>query len=281
MINTNTSIVANGFNTSYIDSLLMAMFYKSSHLKSLLTQYPEKSKFIYLQELISSNFLQNIKNGYSVDISIINEIRNYSIICGWKENENITTLYPVTEYLTFLMNGIGFGQIDFEFVEFDNMENEKVKTLSMNYIDVPILSNTNVKSLLDIWYNTNIKNYQSIPHKILCNKFKEIPIIIPIYFNRKKGTIYQVDIKKRIKFKKNNDSTQSKSSWIIHSLICCSNSTGNYYTILNNDKDDWFIFSNEKMPSLIKIDLFDEINANIIKQECVLAIYRLDNLHEL
>lgn len=281
MINTNTSIVANGFNTSYIDSLLMAIFYKSSHLKSLLTQYPEKSKFIYLQELISSNFLQNIKNGYSVDISIINEIRNYSIICGWKENENITMLYPVTEYLTFLMNGIGFGQIDFEFVEFDNMENEKVKTLSMNYIDVPILSNTNVKSLLDIWYNTNIKNYQSIPHKILCNKFKEIPIMIPIYFNRKKGTVYQVDIKKRIKFKKNNDSTQLKSSWIIHSLICCSNSTGNYYTILNNDKDDWIIFSNEKMPSLIKIDLFDEMNANIIKQECVLAIYRLDNLHEL
>ena len=166
---TDILVVANGYNTSYIDSLLIALFYRTSHLKSLLTQYPEKSKFIYLQELINSNFLKNIRSGYCVDVSIINEIRNYSIICGWKENENITKLHNVVDYMKFLMQGLGFGQIDFEFVEFDQTENqtenEKVKILSMNYIDVPIFENTNTKLLLDSWCEININKSELDGHQ--------------------------------------------------------------------------------------------------------------------
>lgn len=283
----STIVVANGFNTSYLDSLLVAMFYKSSHLRSFLTQYPEKSKFIYLQELINNNFINTIKNGYSVDTSIINEIRNYSIVCGWKEGENIADLYSVIDYMKFLMHGIGFGQIDFEFIEFNefnNIENEKVKTMSMNYIDTIISENTNVKILLEKWYETNIKKPKtSNEHfRILCNKFKEIPLMIPIFFNREKGTSYNVDIKKKIKFKKNNDSVQNNVSWIIHALICFSSfGSGSYYSIINTDVDKWFLFSNEKIPSLIEIKIYDPEISNKIKQECILAIYRLDNLCKL
>lgn len=271
----NTFVVANGLNTSYIDSLLMALFYKSSHLRSILSQYPDQSKFLYLQELINNNFIDNAKHYYSIDSSIMNEIRNYSIICGWKEGGNITDLYTVTDYLKFLMLGIGFGQIDFEFVEFD----EKVKTLSMNYIDVPILENTDVKLLLEKWYDDNIKK-----STILCNRFKEIPVMIPIYFNRN-NTQYislQVDIKKKIKFKKNYDCTQNLASWSIHALICFSNSGGgNYYSIININLNEWYMFSNDKLPSLIQINLSDPNIANKIKQECILAIYKLDNICKL
>lgn len=273
----NTFVVANGLNTSYIDTLLMALFYKSSHLRTILSQYPEQSKFIYLQELINNNFIDNIKNGYSVDSSIMNEIRNYSIVCGWKDGCNIIDLYSVTDYMKFLMKGIGFGQIDFEFVEFSDTENEKVKTLSINYIDVMINENTNVNILLENWYNQNIKNP---PEKlsVLCNRFKELPILIPIYFNRNNGFSYQVDIKKRIKFKKNNDYTQNNASWVIHSLICFSNSGGgNYYSVLKADTDQWYHFSNDKIPSLMKIKISDFDISNKIKQECVMAIYRLDD----
>lgn len=269
-------IVANGLNTSYIDSLLMALFYKQSHLRSILNQYPDHCKFIYLQELINNNFIDNARHGYSVDSSIINEIRNYSIVCGWKDGSNITDLYSVVDYMKFIMGGIGFGQMDFEFVECDEIEGEKVKTISMNYIEMAIEENTDVKILLEKWHHQNTKS-KNDNLSIICNKFKEIPLLIPIYFNRPQGTSYQVDIKKRIKFKKNSDSTQNKTSWIIHSLICFSNSGGgNYYSIIKADNDQWYMFSNDKLPSLIKIKISEPEIKNKLKQECMLAIYRLD-----
>lgn len=277
----NTFVVANGLNTSYIDSLLAALFYKSSHLRAILNQYPDQSKFLYLQELINNNFIDNINHGYSIDESIINEIRNYSIVCGWKDNGNITDLYPVTDYMKFLMQGIGFGQIDFEIVEFDEMETEKIRTLTMNYIDVKVSENTDVKLLLEKWYNFYVEK-ETEKMTILCNRFKEIPTMIPIYFNRECGSSFQVDIKKKIKFKKNNDCSQNTTSWIIHALICFSNSGGgNYYSVINTEIDQWFIFSNDKIPSLIKIKISDPVYSDKIKRECVMAIYRLDNLRKL
>jgi hypothetical protein len=250
-------------------------------LRAILSQFPDQSKFLYLQELINNNFIDNINHGYSIDSSIINEIRNYSIVCGWKEGGNITDLYSVADYMKFLMHGIGFGQIDFEFVEFDKMENEKIRTLSMNYIDVPISENTDVKLLLEKWYDDHVKK-PTEELTILCNRFKEIPIMIPIYFNRDQSSSFQVDIKKKIKFKKNNDCTQNTASWIIHALICFSNSGGgNYYSVLNIDVDQWYIFSNDKLPSFIKIKISDPNFSNKIKQECVMAIYRLDNMCKL
>ncbi len=268
-------VVANGLNTSYIDSLLMALFYKQSNLRSILSQYPDQSKFFYLQELINNNFIDNAKHGYSIDSSIINEIRNYSIVCGWKDGGNITDLYSVIEYMKFLMLGIGFGQIDIEFVECSENEGEKVKSISTNCIDMLIDENTDVKSILEKWYDHNINLKTNL--SIICNRFKEIPLMIPIYFNRTQESAYQVDIKKRIKFKKNSDSSQNNISWIIHSLVCFSNSGGgNYYSIINTDNNQWYMFSNDKLPSLIKISISDPDISNKLKQECVMAIYRLD-----
>jgi hypothetical protein len=53
---TMTFVVADGLNTSYIDSILMSLFYKSSHLEEMLIQQPDNAEFIYLQEMISNNF---------------------------------------------------------------------------------------------------------------------------------------------------------------------------------------------------------------------------------
>lgn len=269
----NCFVVSNGLNTSYIDSVLMALFYSQSHLKMFLNQYPENSKFIYLQELINDNFVENVRQGYSIESSILNEIRNYSIICGWKNDSHITDLHNVSDYMKFLMEGIGFGQINFETVEYDQMEHEIIKTLSMSHIEIKLNENSDIKQLLDEWYDNNfISKTQTFG-----NRFREIPLFIPIYFSRQSGSFVQIDIKKRIKFKKNSDPIQNKSSWIIHSIICFSNSGGGgYYTIINMGNYKWSIFSNDKLPSLIEISLNDPNIASKIKQECVMIIYRLD-----
>ena len=59
------SIVEDGMNTSYIDSLLIALFYK--HNNNILTELdkkPQKSCGIYLQELIKEKFIEQAKKVY-------------------------------------------------------------------------------------------------------------------------------------------------------------------------------------------------------------------------
>ena len=110
-----------------------------------------------------------------------------------------------------------------------------------------------------------------------CNRFREIPLVIPIYFNRPHGSQFQVDITRGIRFKQITDPIQSKTIWNIHAIICYSNSGGgNYYTIFSLDNNQWYMFSNDKIPSLIKIIMSDQDISDKIKQECVMAIYRLD-----
>jgi phage gp36-like protein len=245
-MNNISFIVSNGLNTSYIDSLLMALFYVHTELNEVLIQDPCDVKFVYLQELINQNFIKKVKNNYSIDISIINEIRNYSIMCGWKNEGNITDLYPVIDYMIFLMDGIGFGFIC----------EDKLK-----YIEIYINYNTDIKTLLNVWINKHI-NFDTF------DEFEKSTMLIPIYFNRTIGTSYKIDIKEKIKFRHN------KISWIIHSIICFTNTGGgNYYTILKSN-DNWFLFSNEKIPSLIEIQIKDVEISNKIKQECVLVFYK-------
>lgn len=97
--------VANGINTSYIDSLLIALFYKESYLQQMLFQQTENEYFSYLQDLIYINFIDNVRNSKSVDSFQINEIRNYSYMCGWKNTTNIIDLYDVIDYFSFIMDG--------------------------------------------------------------------------------------------------------------------------------------------------------------------------------
>ncbi len=49
-------IIENGFNTCYISSLLMAIFYKSSYLDSNVTYYPQK----YRNDIFTRNYKNKI-----------------------------------------------------------------------------------------------------------------------------------------------------------------------------------------------------------------------------
>jgi hypothetical protein len=286
--NFTTFVIADGLNTSYIDSLLMGLFYRTTHLQEMLSKSPEKSKFAYLQDLMN-NVIDQTRRNFSVDSSYINEIRNYSFICGWKDNLSLTELYNVVDYLDFIMKGFDFEGINCEVIELSkNSQDEMAKSLKLNYIEVNVNTsnkdNIDIKTLLEDWINSNLieKNKNSLTYY----HFKELPMLIPIYVNRldenKQSVNTSVDIKKRIRFYKNNDKTQLSMEWIIHSIICFSSSgNGRYYTIINVDNDDWqwYLFSNDKLPSLVKINISDSDISNKIKQECVLVLYRLcDNL---
>lgn len=263
-------IIENGYNTSYIDTVLLSLFYKPTHLASILTQLPEKKSFVYLQDMIYFNIIEQIRKNFSISSGMMNEIRNCSISCGWKTNYNITDLYNPIDYLNFLINGLNIGDIKCDLVDSTNIESFRT-----NYITMQITNNNDIRSLLDKWTDTHLKkNVNGI------YRFTETPVLIPIYLDRRSENNqinkYEIDIKKKIKF--NDD-----MSWIIHAIICYS-STGNgqYYCIINMDDNNqqnnsWKMFNNNKIPSIMNINIKDPNYANKIKQECTIILYRLND----
>jgi len=258
----NNIIVDDGFNTSYIDSLLIALFYikKNNIFQNMLSDLPEQIPFAYLQDLIQNNFIEQIRKGYMIDITITNEIRNYSIICGWKDSPSITESFNVVDYLGFLTTGFGF-KLKYEIME---KKGETIISKNINHINVKLISDDmRIDELLRDWVKDTFNDK-------LWN-FKEIPIMIPIYLDRLKEDKWnnnKVDIMKRIMFDAHKD-----YSWVIHAIVGVSNKR--YYSIINYDTN-WYMFSNNRIPAFTKLNIKTEDISDKIKHECVLIIYRLD-----
>ena len=281
-ITSDIFVIADGLNTSYIDSLLISLFYKFTHLQDMLIKLPEKNKFIHLQDLIYNNFVEQIRRNFSIDSSILNEIRNYSVLCGWKEGMTMTELYNVKDYLDFLLKGFDYGGINCEIIEITpESQEQKSNTAKYNYLEVCISEQTNTKKILDTWINDIL--LANVNKCLMYYRFTEIPMLIPIYMNRfdsnNQFCTSPVDIMKRIKFHKNNDRSQLEISWVVHSMICFSNvGNGKYYSAVNIDykENDWRLFTNDKIPSMIKLNMKDEYVINKLQQECVVVFYRFD-----
>lgn len=294
-------IVENGYNTCYIDSLLMSMFYIPSIIyNNMLECDPTNMDFIYLQEMIKVNFIEPLRKDVSVAITseIVNEIRNYSFINGWKLNEpeELLEQQDVTEYYTFLLENLSNHTIHVERVtitegimskdDYGQIEKLPFITLNLNEYEFE----TNIKTLLSQWMNDNTveiqretmednirvtKNIKALNIYKVCN----IPYIVPIHINRfisvdSEKLRTKIDINKKIKLIEN-----SQLRWIIHAVICHTGDTlkqGHYYAIIvNNNK--WLMFDDNSVPSLKEIDMSNTELIEKIKRECVFLLYKYFN----
>lgn len=289
-------IVEDGYNTSYIDSLFVSMFFKPSYIQDVLSDDVENFKFMHLQDIIYNYFVKNMRCGYVINSQIMNEIRNNLIYCGWKNDCNIIEVFDVQELYDFIIQGLNKNQLTFNFIESEKKDfeiinkeidininidnnnsenNNKSKdltlksTMSINYINLDIYKSESIKNLLNEWIDKKFKLYQ----------LEEIPTFIPIFLNRTIDNKYNeslIDIQEGIQLNKNNINDEQKEYvWIIHSIICYSKVERKYYSVIVNNKS-WYLFKNSKLPSLIKIDIKDEDWAYKIKKECVFLFYTLD-----
>lgn len=261
-------IVEDGLNTSYIDSLFVSMFYKPSYIQNILSNYTNNLNFLHLQDIIFHYFVRNMRCGYTINSQIINEIRNYLIYCGWKNDCNIIDMFEVQELFDFIINGCS----DEKIIMIDNMNNDvnNKNIFAKNFIHLNIQKNSDIKTLMDDFICDQLKDYKLI----------NLPNFIPIFLDRNlfSGKINDslIDIQQAIQLEKNNiDVEQQGVVWILHSVICYSKTDrGNYYSIVC-DKNGWYIYSNSKLPSIKKIDIKDEDIAYKIKKECVFLFYTL------
>ena len=272
------SIVEDGFNATYIDSLLIALFYNNNkYLLEILNLNPIKPAGIYLQELIKQKFVEPLQRNFSISSSTINEIRNYSKICGF-EMEDITKEQNIINYFKFIAELFNIDKIGFELEQIkDNSNIINKNILSIGHLTFKPQSDTTIKILMEKWIDNNIfKNneYQSNLYNIY--SLSNIPTYIIIHINRDEDTENnkaKIDIMKRIKFY-NGLHTQNYLKWNLQSIICHDKT---YYTIIYNNKHS-ILFNNKYFPSFTQININDDEIKDKIMSECVMLVYTLNDI---
>lgn len=272
-------IVESGYKTSYINSLLMSLFYKSNiNLETLINNFPDNPAALYLQELIKNNFIDLVRKHFTVKNSNINQIRNYIFINNdidsfFIKQEDIGNFY---KYIIDFLNG---EYIHFEIFKItDNTITVKNNNLRMPYITFNPNKNTSIRDLFVNWIDKYINK-----NNLFCYKLINIPSYLSFYINRYNNGVkneYEVDIMKKIKFFNINDSTQKYIQWKIHSIVCNEGTEfekSNYYSIITDYNNNWYMFNDKNIPCMIKIDMSNDDIIDKIRKECMFITYVIND----
>lgn len=288
-----TLIVENAGNTCYISSLLMGLFYKPSS-NNLLSNDIKDGNLIYLQEYIRINFIEKVRSNKSVSFSIMDEIRLLCLINGWKNDKEIYDQQDVNEFYIFLIEKFNGPLIETQRKTITEALPHKNDTGPIEKIPFIPLStsgkNIRIKKMLNLWICDNVTKVKRF---ILTNNGKEekyvsslntyeiknSPNIMALSINRFKDSMERdnTDVIINVKICPYLDNTFNTQVWNFHSAICHKGDTpkcGHYYTLLNNN-NKWYIFDDNKIPSLYEVSMKDEILTSQIKKDCIFLIYTM------
>lgn len=252
-MNIEPFIIKNVDNISYIDSLLMALFYHPSHCDNILSKDINRPLIMYLQEYIKDKFVSIVRNNKSLLHNDIEYLRDLCFQSGWKEND-------ITEY-----------KIQHDIIDF--------------YVFLTSLFEYNDSKLIRLLLP---ENQSSITIKDLLLQFNEntnqYPYLIALSLNRinehgDKSDIC-IDIQKNI-YPYSKTIIIDSPKWIFHSAICCHWSSKHkmyhYYSLLSINYKKWVIFNNLKTPCLREVYMNDTTVINKIKHDCLFIIYKRNN----
>lgn len=262
-------VIENGYNTCYIDSLFVAMFYNKSVINNVLNKYPDDTRFIYLQEYIKKKFIEPLNNHFSIGGDIMNHMRNHLHLCGWCENCDLTNQQDISKFYKFIIDSMSIDYIKFEKI---NNNNDKY---SYNVPFISLIPTTNIHTIRELlinWIDNNI-----IKNNTYSYMLSNIPQYIVLHIDRFNHNTSNIDIMKHIMLFNVNNNEQQKLRWCINSIICFTNNnsdtSGHYYTILLSNDNKWILFDDIIIPSFKYININDINIQENIKLECVLLFY--------
>lgn len=298
--------VENGINTCYVDSVLMGLFYTPSNIYyNMLECDPKNDVFLYFQELLKYNFIDNVRKNKSITSDNINNIRNYMFFnINWLNNkyEELLEQQDVSEFYTFLVDNMS-NNMHIEIKRKTITEGldsasdtgiiEKIPFIPLSLTKITDNKEISIKDLLSNWLTNNPvtvtretiidgkKVKQDVP-AINIYQVTNIPTIVPLHINRftsfdvkKNNTM--IDIKEKIRLFDINDDL-GKIKWSIHSAICHTGDSiknGHYYTLLIN-ANRWLMFDNMSIPCLSEVDMSNSKLIDKIKSEVIFIIYKFD-----
>lgn len=267
-MNDKIFVVENKNINCCVDTLLMALFYNKSILDKLLLNNLKQPTGIYLQEIIKTNFINQVRNNKSV---LNNTIENIIKLCsniGYVDNNSNINLI---DFYIFLMQLFENQSIQ--------IINKPDSTIQKHYIEFDFDLD------FDQYINNSLDETKTSIKELLNNYIKKnaiinVPNIIAFSIKRfdnklnKKNSI-KVDIQKKIKPLK-SDSIINNHEWYFHSVICYKGlkmNEGHYYALLNS-KDKWYIYDNNKIPCIEEVKMDDSQIVNLIKSDSLFLIYK-------
>jgi len=249
-MNIESFIIENVDNISYIDSLLMALFYQPSQCDNILSKIINQPLLIYLQEYIKDKFISMIRNHKSILNNDMEKLKELCFQLGWKENNifEYKKQQDVVEFYIFLTS----------LFEYDETK----------LIQLTLPEDKSIIMLKDLIYQFD-------------DNSAKYPYMIALSLNRLNeqgyGLDISIDIQKKI-YPYSKIITLDSPKWIFHAAICCHWSSKyknyHYYTLLNLNHNKWAIFNNLKVPCLKEVFMNDKKIINKIKHECVFLFYK-------
>jgi len=283
---TDFCVVENGFNTCYMDSLFVALFYKPSQIEDMLNNDPKNVATIYLQDLIKSRFVEPLRKHYIIEKDIINEIRNYAHICGWCETEEfIDEQQDISEFYNWLLSEFSAKYIQFEKITMNtDMSNNIVIKEQLPFIPLHPPNNIDIISIRELFINWISDLITPSDNIIKCYKLAYVPNYLTFLINRFTSSgerIYtKIDLMDQIKFFNISDKTQENIRWKISSIICHSGDnpkSGHYFSYVLTDDGRWLLFDDMMIPSFKQIDINNNEIKDKIMLECIFVVYLLKN----
>jgi len=267
-------IIENGYNTSHMEAIFIAMFYSSHQFYDLLYSSPVNENFYYVQELIKTSFIDPLKKKYTIQSSELNEIRNYMYMCGLNndDNNNLLDLCDPIKLFEFMIGGLGNLQLCIDICNNTGCVQHKVfdyvKLTEKNIINEGYELATDVEKMINIWISNELLYDNNVTYH-----FIDIPTMIPLYFDR--NSRIEIDIMKKIKFK--NAHSQEHIRWSLCSIVCKSKFDGHYYAI-NKINNEWLIYDSYNLCQTENVSKFNDNIASSIKSEWNILLYKLDGM---
>lgn len=281
-------IVENAINTCYIDSVLMALFFKSTTIDSVLNKDLKNTTAIYLQEYIKEKFVNAVRNGKSILMDDMEMIRVMCSHLGWKndvEKDEYILQQDITEYYTFLMGIFEIEKITIQRkTEINNNlpalgEKEYLPFIPLSLLETNINIDTidTIKNMLSRWQFNNLseinnKKEPCLNSYVILNSPNVIGFSINRFNNMGKRIKTSVIIQKKIYIAERN------TEYHFHSAICHSGETlnsGHYYSLLSGNSGIWYMFDDQKIPCIKEVKMDDPSITNMIKKECCFVFYRI------
>jgi hypothetical protein len=275
----NYLILEDGYNTDYIYSLIIALFYMSSDgMNRIINTDTTNSNTYYVQEYIKTKFILPIHRNMSIESETINKFRVFLYNCGWLKStdKHILDKSNLDDFYSFIVSNMMEYKIIVSKIDAINNVSKEVKYDVIRLTDDHMSDQDTKVISLSSMFNKWVQN--DVLGQYFSYKFESIPYILPIYLDIRDSNTglnkRYVNIMEGLNFSDNGDKIQKLFIWEIHSLIC-QKSNGEYYTIVIDNNDDMIIFSDKHIPSNWRIDSSDPVVVKNVMAEVRFVFYKL------
>lgn len=273
----NNFILEDGYNSDYIYSILISMFYKPSDgMNKIINTDTRNSDTYFIQEFIKIKFIYPVHRNLSIETSTVNKLRLYLYNCGWLKDNSILEHGNIGEFYIFLISYVMDYKLQFIKIEPDSNNFTCTKYDMVHITDKHIKDNNSKKVSLTTLFNEWINS--EIIQNIYSFKFDVIPFILPIYLDiRDPDTRLNkkyIDIMECINLEDNGDKLQKMFVWEIHSFVCQSHIDNHYYAVIP-DNNGFIVISDKMIPSCKKIEKNDVKTVKLFMHEVRFVFYKV------